>query len=253
MYLNTRKHYLSKSICFSALIGLLAQCLNALSRFFFSSNLSEPDMLNSTIFVFNMSIQVIVILLIAIIFVSNIKKMRNIMSIVLEDDVEKMGLLQKQYIPDGISTLKASDIYQLLEIWASILIFIQVMSIVSSYQYKRFVSDLYRVLPMDTFDRAVDFSAIYNSTHGFKYIGMFSALIIGIFVSAVFLNDRFLKLLSVIITLVFIMAFCIFQMITFDMEIKIISIVWTSVIYHGLETIGLLLFSFYLAKHYKGL
>ena len=37
------------------------------------------------------------------------------------------------------------------------------------------------------------------------------------------------------------------------MEVKIISIVWTSIIYHGMETIGLLLFSFYLAKHYKGL
>ncbi|MBQ7147251.1 MAG: hypothetical protein IJR96_00725 [Pseudobutyrivibrio sp.] len=175
------------------------------------------------------------------------------MSIVLDDDVEKMGLLQKQYIPEGISTLKASAIYQLLEIWASILLFIQVMSMVSNYQYKRFVSELYRIIPMDSYEQAVEFSGIYNSTHGFKYIGMFSALIIGIFVSAVFLNDRFLKVLSVIATLVFLMAFTIFQMITFDTEIKIISIVWTSVIYHGLETIGLIVFSVYLAKHYKGL
>ncbi len=253
MYLNTRKHYLSESICSSALIGLFSQCSNALSRIFFSSNLSEPDMLNSTIFISNMCIQLIVTLFIVLIFTRNIRKMRNIMKIVKEDDTEEMGLLQKQYIPDGISTLTASDIYQLLEIWASILLFIQVMSMVSSYQYKRFVSDLYRIIPMDTFEQAVDFSGIYNSTHGFKYIGMFSALIIGIFVSAVFLNDRFLKILSVIITAVFILAFCIFQMITFDMDIKIISIVWTSVIYHGLATIGLLLFSFYLVKHYKGL
>ncbi len=253
MYLNTRKHYLSKSICLSSVIGLLAQCLNALSRILFSSNLSEPDMLNSAIYAFNVSVQIIVILLIIIVFGRNLREMRHIMSIVLDDDVEKMGLLQKQYIPEGISTLKASSIYQLLEIWASILLFIQVMSMVSNYQYKRFVSELYRIIPMDSYEQAVEFSGIYNSTHGFKYIGMFSALIIGIFVSAVFLNDRFLKVLSVIATLVFLMAFTIFQMITFDTEIKIISIVWTSVIYHGLETIGLIVFSFYLAKHYKGL
>ena len=253
MYLNTRRHYLSKSICLSSVIGLLAQCLNALSRILFSSNLSEPDMLNSAIYAFNVSVQIIVILLIIIVFGRNLREMRHIMSIVLDDDVEKMGLLQKQYIPEGISTLKASAIYQLLEIWASILLFIQVMSMVSNYQYKRFVSELYRIIPMDSYEQAVEFSGIYNSTHGFKYIGMFSALIIGIFVSAVFLNDRFLKVLSVIATLVFLMAFTIFQMITFDTEIKIISIVWTSVIYHGLETIGLIVFSVYLAKHYKGL
>ncbi|MDC7279988.1 hypothetical protein NXH64_10805 [Butyrivibrio fibrisolvens] len=210
-------------------------------------------MLNSTIFYSNMCIHLTVTILIAVIFTRNIKKMRKIMKVVTEDDSEEMGLLQKEYIPDGISTLTALDIYQLLEIWASILLFIQIMSMVSSYQYKSFVSDLYRIIPMDTYERAVDFSGIYNSTHGFKYIGMFSALIIGIFVSAVFLKDRFLKIISVIITAVFILAFCIFQMITFDMEVKIISIVWTSVIYHGMETIGLLLFSFYLAKHYKGL
>lgn len=253
MYLNTRKHYLSKSICLSSLISLLAQSMNALSRIYFKSNLSEPDMLNSSIFVFNMLVHVVVILLIFLIFSKNLKEMRNIMSIVLDDDVEKMGLLQKEIIPNDISTLKAAAIYQLMEIWAIILLFIQVMSLVSNYQYKSFVSKLYEIIPMQNYEQAVAFSGIYNSTHGFKYIGMFSALIIGIFVTAVFLKDRFLKVLSVITTFVFLMAFSIFQMITFDAQIKIISIVWTSVIYHGLETIGLLLFSFYLARHYKGL
>ena len=253
MYLTTRKHYLSKAICISSIIGLSSQCLNAISRILFKSNLSEPDMLNSSIFVFNMAIHLIVMLMIIIIFGRNLKEMRNLMSIVLDDDVEKMGLLQKEFMPNDISTLTAAAIYQLLEIWAIILLFIQVMSFASNYQYKSFVSDLYDIIPMDSYEQAVAFSGIYNSTHGFKYIGMFSALIIGVFVTAVFLKDRFLKVTSVIITFVFLMAFSIFQMITFDTQIKIISIVWTSVIYHGLETIGLLLFSFYLAKHYKGL
>ncbi|SCZ79571.1 hypothetical protein [Pseudobutyrivibrio xylanivorans] len=52
--------------------------------------------------------------------------------------------------------LTALDIYQLLEIWASILLFIQIMSMVSSYQYKSFVSDLYRIIPMDTYERAME-------------------------------------------------------------------------------------------------
>lgn len=253
MYLNTTKHYLSKSICISALISLLAQIINAISRVVLSSHLSEPDMLNSMIFNFNTAVQAIVIMLIFCIFWRNLKEMKNIMSIVLDDDYEKMGILQKEFIPEGISTLKAEAIFQLLEMWASILIFIQIMSMVSNYQYKRFVSSLYDIIPMDSYENAVAFSGIYNSTHGFKYIGMFSALIIGIFISAVFLKDRFLKFTVAVITVVFLLAFSIFQMFTFATELKIISIVWTSVIYHGLETVGLIMFSFYLAKHYKGL
>ena len=253
MYLNTTKHYLSKSICISALISLFSQIINAISRVILSSNLSEPDMLNSLIFNFNTVVQAIVILLIFCIFWWNLKEMKNIMSIVLDDDYERMGILQKEFIPDGISTLKAEAIFQLLEMWAAILIYIQIMSMVSNYQYKRFVANLYEIIPMDSYENAVAFSGIYNSTHGFKYIGMFSALILGIFISAVFLKDRFLKFTVAAITGVFMLAFCIFQMVTFNTEIKIISIVWTSVIYHGLETVGLIVFSFYLAKHYKGL
>ena len=67
----------------------------------------------------------------------------------------------------------------------------------------------------------------------------------------VFARDMVFFILKIL--LLFILAFTIFQMVTFYTEIKIISIVWTSVIYHGLETVGLMLFSVYLSKHYRGL
>ena len=253
MYLNTRRHYLSIAICLSSLTGLMAQFLNSISRVIFNSKLNEPDMLNSRIFSFNRGVQLLVVLFTILIFAYSIKKLKGAIGLISDNDSEEMAILQKEFNPNGISTLKAEAIYQLLEIWASIMVFIQVMSMVSGYEYKRFVNDLYAIIPMESYEQAVTFSAIYNSTHGFKYIGMFSALIIGIFTTAVFLKDRFLKLAAVLITAVFFLAFTIFQMITFDTEVKIISIVWTSVIYHGLETIGLLLFSIYLARHYKGL
>lgn len=253
MYLNTKKHYLSKAICISSLVGLVAQVLNALARIIFTSKLPEPDMLNSAIFGFNVITQVLVIAFIFIIFILNIRKVRHLINIINENDVDEVAVLQKQYIPDSISTLRGEAIYQLLEIWAVILLFVQTISLVSNYKYRNFVSDLYDIIPMDNYENAVTFSAIYNSTHGFKYIGMFSAIVIGIFVTAVFLKDRFLKVLTVFITGFFVLAFTIFQMVTFYTELKIISIVWTSVIYHGLETIGLIFFSIYLAKHYKGL
>ena len=180
-------------------------------------------------------------------------QMRHIVRLMKDDDSDEMAILQRKYIPDDISSLKAEAIYQLLEIWASIFIFVQIMSLVSNYEYRSLIRRLSQLIPLDTYENAVKFYDIYNSTHGFKYIGMFAALIIGIFVTAVFLKDRFLKIVTVSVTGVFMLAFTIFQMITFETNFKIISIVWTSIIYHGLETIGLILFAIYLSKNYKGL
>ncbi|PHU34817.1 MULTISPECIES: hypothetical protein [Pseudobutyrivibrio] len=253
MYINTKKHYLSKSIYISAGIGLLAQIVNAVSRIFFDAKVAEPDMLNQVIFIVSMVLQVVVILVIIFVFSYYIRQMRHIVRLMKDDDSDEMAILQRKYIPDDISSLKAEAIYQLLEIWASIFIFVQIMSLVSNYEYRSLIRRLSELIPLDSYENAVTFYDIYNSTHGFKYIGMFAALIIGIFVTAVFLKDRFLKIVTVSVTGVFMLAFTIFQMITFETNFKIISIVWTSIIYHGLETIGLILFAIYLSKNYKGL
>ena len=253
MYINANRHILSKSICLAALINLVSEFINAAIRIVFNSANASPDMLNAHVFNINFIIQVLVIVAITLIFYKSLLKMKHILQVVSDDDVDQMAILQKEYNPNSISTLKAQTIYQLLEVWMIIFIFTQFISLASNYQYKNFVGELYNVIPQNSYDNAVIFSNIYNATHGFKYIGMFSAIIIGAFVTAVFLKDRLLKIASGILTLLFILAFLIFQMVTFDAQIKIISIVWTSVIYHGLETIGLILFSIYLAKNYKGI
>ena len=138
MYINTKKHYLSKSIYISAGIGLLAQIVNAVSRFFFDTKVPEPDMLNQVIFIVSMVLQVIVILVIIFVFSNNIRKMRHIVRLMQDDESDEMAILQRKYIPDDISTLKAEAIYQLLEIWVSIFVFVQIMSLVSNYEYRNF-------------------------------------------------------------------------------------------------------------------
>ena len=138
MYINTKKHYLSKSIYISAGIGLLAQIVNAVSRFFFDTKVPEPDMLNQVIFIVSMVLQVIVILVIIFVFSNNIRKMRHIVRLMQDDESDEMAILQRNYIPDDISTLKAEAIYQLLEIWVSIFVFVQIMSLVSNYEYRNF-------------------------------------------------------------------------------------------------------------------
>ena len=44
---------------------------------------------------------------------------------------------------------------------------------------------------------AEQFVAIYNNTHGFKYIGLLIALLIGVLMTGIFLNDRLLKVVKI--------------------------------------------------------
>ena len=74
MYINTKKHYLSKSIYISAGIGLLAQIVNAVSRIFFDAKVAEPDMLNQVIFIVSMVLQVVVILVIILVLIAVLLK-----------------------------------------------------------------------------------------------------------------------------------------------------------------------------------
>jgi hypothetical protein len=71
--------------------------------------------------------------------------------------------------------------------------------------------------------------------------------------TAIFLRDRRLGIAVLMIAVLFLLAFGILQMQTITFTGREIGIVWTSVIFHLTETVGLFGFSVYLAKHYKGL
>lgn len=90
--------------------------------------------------------------------------------------------------------------------------------------------------------------SVYNSTHGFKYIGMITALIIGFFVTGVFLNDRKLMIFSAVMMVAFAIAFGMLQMFTLRFADRSIGIVWTGVIYHLNNSFVLYLFSHYIRR-----
>ena len=94
--------------------------------------------------------------------------------------------------------------------------------------------------------------ALYNGTHGFKYIGMFIAIILGILVTGIFLKDRFLWIFSAALTGIFMIAFVTLQMGTITIAGRDYGIVWTAVIFHLVQTIGILLLSVYLRRRYQG-
>ncbi len=90
-------------------------------------------------------------------------------------------------------------------------------------------------------------------THGFKYLSMLMAILLGVMMTAVFLHDRRLEIAVPVIAGLFLLAFGLLHMQKISLIGREIGIVWTSVIFHLTETIGLFGFSIYLAKHYTGL
>ena len=174
------------------------------------------------------------------------------MGIVEEDDREEMGRLQEEVFGEKLSSLSAQEVSKLLQIWAVIFIGAQIVYEVSSSLYRGFVNDLFDLLSVAVFQDASALLSIYNNTHGFKYLAMVISILIGVMMTGIFLDDRFLKGVAVGTAFLFLVCFALLQIHTVSVLGRSIGIVWTSVIFHFLETAGLVCFSLYLRGKYQG-
>lgn len=141
-----------------------------------------------------------------------------------------------------------ANVKPLLLIWGVILIGASVIYEITSILYSRAISQIFTVTSQK------QYIYLYNSTHGFKYIGMMVAITLGTIMTGIMLKSKWLIFLSTFIMTVFIGAFAVFQMYTLNLDFigKSVGIVWTSVIYHLSETAGLLLMALYVRiKYYK--
>ena len=162
-----------------------------------------------------------------------------------------MGKLQEEFLGDKRSTLTVPAVAQLLEMWAVILIGAEIIYTISTIIYRRFTAQL--LLMAMGGSQYYTFMSVYNLSHGFKYLEMMTAILIGFFITAIFLKDTKIRVISVIVTIIFLIAFSIAQTNTVTLPGRTVGIVWTSVIFHLTETVGLLIFSLYLSRHYRGL
>ena len=253
MYITSKCNFLSKSICIVAILNVLMQVINVLIRVFFKPITGEFDMQNDIVFFSQLILQIILIIVVFLVFFFAMRGLDKLQGKISDSDKTEIAYLQEKYLKSTLPSLPADSVYQLLQIWASIFVLIQSMSIITNYQYRSFVDEISEILPKDDLEISLQIASLYNSTHGFKYICMYTALILGIFITGIFLKDRMLKTISVVLASIFMVAFAILEMGVILTSARVISIVWTSVIYHGVETIGLLVLAIYLSKHYKGL
>jgi iron complex transport system permease protein len=78
--------------------------------------------------------------------------------------------------------------------------------------YRRFIAILMDALSGDVAMTDGTFVMLYNMTHGFKYLEILAAILLGVVMTGIFLNDQYLKLASLGVLVVFLLAFGVLQM-----------------------------------------
>ena len=254
MYISVDKHVLSKAIMMTAVVKLLAAMSEGALRFILQKNNStSPDMLDIMLWHSQIVISLIQIAITAVIFYVAWRRLNHYVSIIPEEDRRSMGELQKEFFGDNIASLSVSSVNRLLQLWAVIFVGAELIYVFTSIMYRRFIAMLMDALSSGEAMTDGTFIMLYNMTHGFKYLEILSAILLGVVMTGIFLNDRYLKLGSLAILLLFLVSFGAIQMQTVFLMGREVGIVWTSLIYHITETLGLFMLSFYLTVRYKGL
>ncbi len=253
MFIEHDKRILSKAISVTAVINTVMTAGSVAVRFLVKDTSSvTPDMLNDAYWTYQILFSVVQIFVTAFTFWCAWRQLDHYRKLIPVDDYSEMAKLQEEVMPDEISNLSSYSIRQLLEVWAFILIGVRIVYDIFTITYRRFVAGLSSQVDITNVGELQTFSAIYNGSHSFKYIGMLIALVLGILITGVFLNDKYLKIASVVLTVLFIISATLVQIQTYTIFDHEIAIVWSSVIFHLLQTVGLLALGLYLKKVYRG-
>lgn len=254
MYLNKNKHILSNAILLVAFLNIISECSGFITRIIVGRTPSQtPAMLNALVDNVQTVVSVAAIIFTSIIFFLAWKKLNSYRKLISPDDEDAMAMLQKEMIPDSISVLSLNNIELLTKIWAAILIGVQIIYELTSNAYQKIIEHLIITMDMNNPDIFNAYVSFYNSSHGFKYIGMLIAIAIGIFTTGVFLKDHFFTIASASLMAAFLICFLVFNASTITLGSNAYGIVWTSVIFHILQTFGLLAVSIYLRLKYRGI
>lgn len=254
MYLSKKKHILSNSIMAVAIINILGELINVISRMLINNSASlTPQLLEKSTSAIHAVITLVQFVLTCFFFLKSFKQLNYYINLIPAEDRQEMAKLQKEELSAGISVLRIEQISQITKIWGAILIGVQIIYEVTSSAYQKFITQIMGLVSISDPVAYNAFVALYNSSHGFKYIGMLIAISIGIFATAVFLQDRALAILSIVLMVSFIISFAYIQNSTVEIASLSANIVWSSILFHIIQTMGLLSLALYLRKHYQGM
>ena len=248
MFLGSNKRILSKALIMVALISLIGRVLSIFIRIVVKGFSLEPDMMNSLSWTVSRTVSLIQLVLTVAIFIIYWQMLNRIIDTVPEEDRKQMGLLQEEFLGDNLPSLTAEDERKLLEIWGVVLVGSQCLYQMSSFMYRKFIEELAEAMA----GNVEGFYSIYNNSHGFKYLGMLVAVLLGVIITGIFLGDRSLKICSFIMAVIFMIVFALARMQTVSFNGHYVGIVWSSFIFHLIDVGGLISLGVYLRKRYRG-
>ena len=143
---------------------------------------------------------------------------------------------------------------QLLFIWGVILVPIQLVYDLSTIIYNRMLGMIWFILNSSYVEnREVLYAMFYDSSHGFKYMGMFMAIVIGIIMTGILLERRRLVLISGVLITIFMISFAAINMHTMEFETLSLNIGLntTSLLFHLLTTVGMFVLGLFVIRNYQ--
>ncbi len=185
--------------------------------------------------------------MILIIFFIAIKKVKGYIGKVDKEDRAMMGRLQEDNFGEDLSALPADMIQKLLFVWGVILAGTGLIETLVLIMYRKLIVDL------NTIDSTGEsMKRVYYSLDGFENLTVVFTLLIGVIITAVILENRQFTILSVVIALLLLTAFCVFNVRKADILGFSPDTAWTSIVFNIISTVGMIIFAFYLRKKYRG-
>ena len=252
MYFSPKKHILSNVILYVTVIRFVGFCLSGLARVAVRSGGFEPDMADAYVWRIQSVTAIITVAASAVVFSYALMKIKQFISVVPEEDRDDMAVLQAEAFGEGNSNLSADIIRKLLETWFVIFVGVQLMYEVFSEVYRHFVLDLYQAVVKYTGVTSDTYTSLYNLSHSFKYQGMLIALLLGVIMTAIFLDDKTLMLVTILAASIYLLSATGLEMMTLSVLGESVGIVWSSVIFHLIDTIGMIGLALYLRIKYHG-
>ena len=249
MYFGKNNHILSKTLIIAALINIAAAALQSVIRIMVERKYAlMPVMADDLLWRSQIVVSVLQLIAVTVLFLRARQKIKRMLSLISRDDMYELGRLQEDAFGKDISALKAGEISKLLQVWTAILVVMQLVYDINSLIYRNFILRLIQALGSDM----IIFSSLYNDSHGFKYMGMLMVLILGVMITGIFLDDRFLKIGSLTFMMLYFVSVVFFGITRISLFGKDYGIVLSSVAFHAAQTGGLLIFAFYLRRKYNG-
>lgn len=135
--------------------------------------------------------------------------------------------------------------HALLHIWAWIVMIAQLLYLLVATFYDAFVEKSEEMI-LELNSGPALFRDFYNASHGYKYLLMYALFMLGLIISRLLVRRIWIILLGFAFSYVYYYSFTKLAMYTAVIGDKSVGIVWTAVLYHGMQTCGFLCLGVYL-------